>query len=174
MKQACAPLGQTGALPGRVPDQRSDFLMLAETTLRQALALDPTLTSARLRLGDVLALLGHAGAAAELEAVAATSRDAGERVLANLFLARLNEQADRPTAAVERARAAAREAPGSQAARTALVHALLLSGEREAAAREAAEAVTSELLPVDYYFVYRLGMPWYFDSSLEQLRVGIW
>lgn len=171
----CGRLRQRRA-PGRdaIPTSRDGCLALAEANLRRARPLAPALTSVRLRLGHVLAVMGRAEAAGELETVVATSTDAGERSLASLFLARLEERAGRQDEALEHARAAARDAPGSQTARAALARALFMAGEREGAAQEAKGAVTSQPQPFDYYLIYRLGTPWFFGLAFNKLRSDVW
>jgi tetratricopeptide (TPR) repeat protein len=153
--------------------RRVALLRLAVAYCRGALALDPKLPSARLRLGQLLAELGQAEAAAELTAVCREGETAAERSLAHLFLARLSENEGRLAAAQEHARLAVRELPESQAALVALAHALFISRDTAAAADAARELLVSGPQPTDPYVAYRLGVPWLWGSALQALRAEI-
>jgi len=97
----------------------------AEKALRDALALDPGLQEARLRLGKLLLDLGRAVEAESLLAeVDERAADARQRYLARLFLGRVAERLGRPEEALRLYRLALEAWPDSQAARLALAHAL--------------------------------------------------
>ena len=92
---------------------------------RRALGVAPVYTQTRLRYGRVLSLVDKLGEArAELELVAANADEAPERYLAELFLARVEEQAEDEDTAIAHYRRARGAWPDSQAARIGLVHAL--------------------------------------------------
>ena len=97
----------------------------AERFLRDALALDPGLLEARLRLGKLLLderrTIEAEPLLAEVDARAADDR---QRYLARLFLGRVADRRGRPEEAVRSYRRALESWPDSQAARLALAHAL--------------------------------------------------
>ena len=97
----------------------------AEKALRDALALDPALQEARLRLGKLLLDVGRAVEAESLLAeVDERAADERQRYLARLFLGRVAELLGRPEEALHLYRRALEAWPDSQAARFALAHAL--------------------------------------------------
>ena len=97
----------------------------AEKALRDALALDPGLQEARLRLGKLLLDVGRAVEAESLLAeVDERAADDRQRYLARLFLGRVAERLGRPEEALRLYRRALEAWPDSQAARLALAHAL--------------------------------------------------
>jgi tetratricopeptide (TPR) repeat protein len=100
----------------------------AEKALRDALALEPGLQEAHLRLGKLLLDLGRAVEAEPLLAgVGERADDERQRYLARLFLGRVVERLGRPEEALRLYRLALDAWPDSQAARLALAHALELS-----------------------------------------------
>jgi tetratricopeptide (TPR) repeat protein len=123
--------------------ERARLLNTARRSLEQAVALDPGLDRARLRLGRVLWHLGKAEESrAALDAVLARSRDGAVLHLAHLFLARVHQDAGRHGEAVSEYRAALLLQPDSQAAALGLADALQLAGQPDAA-REAVEGALS-------------------------------
>jgi tetratricopeptide (TPR) repeat protein len=97
----------------------------AERFLRDALALDPGLLEARLRLGKLLLDERRTIEAEPLLAeVDARTADDRQRYLARLFLGRVADRRGRPEEAVRSYRRALESWPDSQAARLALAHAL--------------------------------------------------
>jgi tetratricopeptide (TPR) repeat protein len=97
----------------------------AEKALRDALALEPGLQEARLRLGKLLLDVGRAVEAESLLAeVDEHGADDRQRYLARLFLGRVAERLGRPEEALRLYRRALEAWPDSQAARLALAHAL--------------------------------------------------
>ncbi len=123
-------------LPARVEDNsgpsaprdESRSLNEARDLYRRALGVQPVYIQTHLRLGRVLSRLDRLDEArAELELVAANADEAFERYLAELFLARVEEQAEDEDAAVAHYRRALDAWPESQAARIGLVHALGLA-----------------------------------------------
>ena len=100
----------------------------AEKALRDALALDPGLQEARLRLGKLLLDVGRAvEAEALLAEVDERGADDRQRYLARLFLGRVAERLGRPEEALHLYRLALEAWPDSQAARLALAHGLEVS-----------------------------------------------
>ena len=120
--------------------ERANLLGEARRSLERAVALDPDLDRARLRLGRVLWHLGKREEAGKaLEAVIGRSRDEDTLHLAHLFLARVHLDVGRVEAALREYREALALQPDSQAAAMGLSDALQVAGEPEAA-RAAVEA----------------------------------
>jgi VWFA-related protein len=107
----------------------------AELAFRRAIALDPTLAEAHLRLGRVYQLINRpANAQRELEAAARDARqndNALTAYLAELFLGQLHEDAGRSSDALNAYERAIITFPAGYAARLALGHTLLAAGRTE-------------------------------------------
>ena len=102
---------------------------------RAALAGNPRLVEARLRLGRVLVLLGRTGEAiAELDRVASETSDPAVTYLARLFVGEAYERTGRIAESMRSYRSAVELVPDGDAAHLALGRALLESGDRLAAA----------------------------------------
>jgi tetratricopeptide (TPR) repeat protein len=111
-------------------------LMRARSAFRRALAIDPSLDEARVRLGHVLLEEGNLDQAlAELERARSDSVDAVIRYYSLLFAGRVHEKAGRWADARASYEAAAREMPSAQTPGVALSELLDASGMREAAVR---------------------------------------
>jgi tetratricopeptide (TPR) repeat protein len=151
-----------------------DALGHAERRLRRALAADPHLDEARLRLGDVLLVLGRPKeAAAEIEAVLAKSADPDLLCPAHLFLGGMHEQAGRLADAIKSYRDALDLDPTGQTPNLALSAALDASGDaagaRDALERALAEAGDAHELAHPWW-VFQLGQSKRLDALLEALR----
>jgi len=108
----------------------------------EALAADPELTLARVRLGRVLWRLGENEAArAALEQAIRAQPEGYLLYLAHLFLGQVQEDASRLEQSVEEYRAALALDPAAQAAAVALSHALRLGGDPEGSRRVLSEAL---------------------------------
>lgn len=153
-------------------DSRS-LLERARRAVRQALALDPELTEARLRLGRIAYLLGEpAEAQALLEGVRRRQRASETTFDAHLFLARLHEDAGRLEEASRCYEAALAVDPRAQSARLGLSFVRLLQGARQAAADEveaALEAAGGRPRP-DPFWLYPWGSSVDAEPRLEALR----
>jgi tetratricopeptide (TPR) repeat protein len=141
--------------------------------LRDALALDPTLHEARLRLGR-LHLDGGRPIEAEslLEEVERQSGDDRQRYLARLFLGRLAERRGRLDEAAGFYRRALEAWPDSQAARLALGHAV----ERSSGPAAARPLVTASLAAsqrldrvADPWWLYPFGPPGLAKAALDRV-----
>jgi tetratricopeptide (TPR) repeat protein len=101
---------------------------------RAAVAADPKVYEATLRLGRVRTLQGqHDDGAACFEQVLKSDADVGVRYLAHLFLGADMERRGRPSAAVPHYQAAVTSLPNTQSARTALAFALVQTGRADEA-----------------------------------------
>jgi tetratricopeptide (TPR) repeat protein len=161
--------------------QFTEVQLRAVPTLRRALALDPSLVEARLRLGRLLYQLdGGREAQAELERALSEAREAGHvfaRYLAGLFLGELHEEARRPADATAAYREATATLPSGLSARMALSHALLVSGHAEegwSVARGAFDnSDTNRLADTDPWHLYRRGQAWQAASRLRAMREAV-
>ena len=145
----------------------------AEHALGDALALDPGLQEARLRLGQLLVDRGRlVQAESLLDEVEAHAADDRQRYLARLFLGRLAAARGRVDDAVAFYRRALEAWPDSQAARLALAQALeQSSGPSVAWPLVAGSLAASGRLDRtrDPWWVYLLGPPGQAQASLSRL-----
>lgn len=147
----------------------------AEKRYRQALALDPTLVEARIRLGRVLTRLDRpADAVAELEAAVGQASDPTDAYLAHLLAGRAEEGRGRLEEAIGHHRKATAALPGAEAGWVALAHALDRIGDRGpgtvAVARVVAADSECELDPYRAYHVGPRGGP---AAALAALKVWV-
>ncbi len=113
---------------------RREWLEKARQDLSDALAIDPGLELARLRLARVLWRLGERERARRYLEAAPFSPDSPDHVyLAHLFLGRIHQDDGRLEAAISEYRLAAALHPTAPSAGTALSNALLLAGDADAA-----------------------------------------
>ena len=145
----------------------------AERALSDALALDPGLQEARLRLGQLLVDRGRlVQAESLLDQVEAHAADDRQRYLARLFLGRLAAARGRVDDAVGFYRRALEAWPDSQAARLALAQALeQSSGPSVAWPLVAGSLAASGRLDRtrDPWWAYLLGPPGQAQASLSRL-----
>ena len=152
---------------------------LADATgfYRQAIRANPSLHTARLRLGRVLVELGHeVDALAELQRLLAESEDPADRYLANLFLASLHQRKGRVGEATFHFKAAAALFRSAQAPYLGLSH---LQLQRDpAGAADTLQVMFDRHLETtsgvtDPWWLYDAGFGASFRSRLEQLRAGV-
>ncbi len=159
-------LGRQDSESGRRREQ-------AERALSDALALDPGLQEARLRLGQLLVDRGRlVQAESLLDQVEAGAADDRQRYLARLFLGRLAAARGRVDDAVGFYRRALEVWPDSQAARLALAQALeQSSGPSVAWPLVAGSLAASGRLDRtrDPWWAYLFGPPGQAQASLERL-----
>jgi tetratricopeptide (TPR) repeat protein len=145
----------------------------ADRALRDALALDPSLQEARLRLGRLLLVQGRLNEAElPLEEVEARASDARQRYLARLFLGRLAERRGRHDEAGAFYRRALEGWPDSQTARLALAWALeRSSGPAAARPLVAASLAASQRLDraADPWWLYPFGPPGLAKAALDRV-----
>jgi len=135
--------------------ERRRLLESAEAHLREALALDPGLVEARVRLGRVLSLEGRGERARREWTEALRARPAAPlSCLAHLFLGRDAGRPEDRAEAVAQLRQATRECPGAQSTHLALSVALRESGDRLGAAREARAALGLDPVAGDPWLRY--------------------
>jgi tetratricopeptide (TPR) repeat protein len=119
-------IASASARRARLENARQDFA--------DALAIDPRLGFARLRLGRVLWRLGEREPARhELEAALASLREVDHVYLAHLFLGRVHQDAGRLEEATAAYRLAVALHPSALSAGTALSNALFVAGDADAA-----------------------------------------
>ena len=162
---------QLNLVRGRESRQR---LERARSALRDAVAADPSLDPARLRLGLVAWRLGDARAArAAFETVLSQTRSRDTAFLAYLFRGRLDEDAGHFEDAARGYEAALSLDPGSQSARLALSHARLRLGDRAGARREveAALALAPRGAQLDAFWIYPWGPAVGVEERLQALRL---
>lgn len=155
--------------------RRRQALSQARGDLDAALALDPDLHEARLRLGRVLWRLEKANEAhAVLQALVEREAEPWILYLGHLFLGRVLEDGGQLPAATEQYRSALAVDPASQAAAMALSEALVTAGDgdeaRDVLARAVAFAPRGQ--PRDAYMSYHLGRANLAEGMLDALRAG--
>jgi tetratricopeptide (TPR) repeat protein len=149
-----------------------EHLEKAYQALRSAVAADPSLHEARLRLGRVAWRLGEAGEArSALNDVLSRETDGPTAFLAHLFLGQLEDDSGRPAEAVRSYEAALALDGRSQSARIALSVARLRLGDPLAARLEIEAAVgAAPRAEPDAFWLYPWGPSAGFEERLEALR----
>ena len=164
---------ETAAARRRREEALSRLQRGAEAALRKALALDPDLREARLRLAHTLQVQGRLEEAEPLlRQVDEQASEERGRYLARLFRARAAEDAGRPDEAAELYRRAVEAWPEAQAARVGLAHLL----ERDAGPAAARDQVAASLAssrrddrPADPWWTYSYGPPGLAKTALERV-----
>jgi tetratricopeptide (TPR) repeat protein len=156
-----------GDYGGVLPDVT---LREAETHYEQALAFDPTLDEARLRLARVRLLDGRTEEALrDLERVATESSQPRRRYLALLFTGHARQRLGDLEGAVAAYRSCLAHGPRAQTALLALGRSLDQLGD-EAGAQEAFESAGAPDAPFDPWWSYGAGQPGRFDELITELR----
>jgi len=153
----------------------------AERAFRRALALDPTLVEARVRLGRVLWFVDRRDEAerelAQAAREAASARAWTLAYLANLFIGQLNEEREQLDAARAVYEEAMRLYPTGQVARLALGRLLVATGREADGWNTTLAALDSkawERLPPDPWRSYMLqDATWWFFDRLRFLRLQV-
>lgn len=148
-------------------------LETARRSLRSAVAADPSLAEARLRLGRVAWRLGDTSdARSALEDVLARGPAARTAFLAHLFLGRIHEDAGRLDDAGRSYEAALALDPHAQSARLALSHVRLRLGSPGVARREVEESVraANRRQQPEPFWLYPWGPSVGVEERLEALR----
>jgi tetratricopeptide (TPR) repeat protein len=155
--------GGGGSLPGV-------SLPRAEADYQRAIALDPNLFEARLRLGRVRLSQGRAEEALpDLERVATEAPRPAQRYLARLFEGRARERLGDLKGAVDAYRAAVAQAPGAQAGVLALGRALGRAGD-PAGAQLAFDSSSRGGAAADPWLGYQCGQPERIEELAFELR----
>ena len=145
----------------------------AERVLRSAVAADPSLLEARLRLGRVCWRLGEtAEARSTLQEVLDRKPDRGTALLAHLFLGRLDEDEGRLDEAARAYETALALDVGAQSARIALSHVHLRRGDAASARAQVDKVVgfSGFRLRPDPFWLYPWGPSVGVAERLETLR----
>jgi tetratricopeptide (TPR) repeat protein len=177
---APAPVSRADCLVvpgGVVTEDRRD----AEQSLRRALALDPPLVEARLRLGHVLLLENRpTEAQPELERALADARGADHTFVAHLaalFLGQLHERARRVDAARNAYETAISISPDGQSAHLAIGRLLVASGRQDegwaAVRRMLGEGDGTRSPGQDLWQLYRGAQFWQAEDRLQWLRAWV-
>jgi len=146
----------------------------AARILRPLARAKPDDEDVRLHLGHALLLGEHTeDAAEELGWVADHAQDEGRRYVALLLLGRIEDEAGRLPAAVERYRAAVALRPSGQAARVALSAALVRTGDRVRAEETVLPLLGAPLEPQDDWLVYQLSAFPELRTTMETLWAGL-
>jgi tetratricopeptide (TPR) repeat protein len=150
-----------------------DRLERASRALRSAVAADPALAEARLRLGRVAWQLGEAAEArAALEEALGRNHTPDQAFLAHLFLGRVHEDAGRLDEAARSYEAALALESQAQSARLALSHVRFRQGDAGVARAEAERALrpAGVRLRPDPFWLYPWGPSVGVEDRLEALR----
>lgn len=145
----------------------------ARQYFREALAADPALTLARVRLGRVLWRLREADAArTALEQAIAEGPEAKVLYLARLFLGRVHEDSGRLEPAIAEYRLALALDPKAQTAAVALSHALRLAGESEVSRQVLSQALAQagQRTVADPYWNYLTSNVLRIEDTFDALR----
>lgn len=160
---------------GRTPGRRVVALEAAASLYRRALAANPVLHEARIRLGRSLFDLGHAAEAQrELEQALAQPLSLQDEYLATLFVAALHEQQRRPDEAQRQFARAASLFPAAQAPYLALSR--LQAQSNPEAAGEILLTMFGRSAPAgvagvaDPFWVYDAGLGASMAARLDRLR----
>ena len=151
---------------------RKKELTRAAGDFERALALNPRLSEARLRLGRVLWRLGRGREAREALQQSVTGSEGALAYLAHLFLGQCLEDDGDLAAAIDQYAAAVSIRPDTQVGAVALAHAHSLRGDAEKG-REILGRILSlsgTRRTVDPYWNYLMGTPDLAESLIEDLR----
>jgi tetratricopeptide (TPR) repeat protein len=158
----------------RAGRQRTALLERARSLHREALSMAPGACEGRLRLGRVLAQLGHEDQAAkELETCLAPRADPAIRYLAALFLGQVREERNDLAAAEAAYRGARASVPTGIAATLALARVLDAAGRSDAASAAVAavlEPRAGDARPPDPWWLYQMGQLTDLGTRLKALR----
>jgi predicted Zn-dependent protease len=153
--------------------RRRQELTDAKADLEAALAADPEMQEAGLRLGRVLwRLEKRPEARAALQGVLDRAKDPSILYLGHLFLGRVLEDSGDLSAAIEQYRAALALDPRAQSAAVALSEALLLGGDDDESRQVlgAALGAAPRGEPRDAFMTYHVGRSYLAEGMLDRLR----
>lgn len=152
---------------------RGANLRRAERYFRQAVAANPRLAEARLRLGRVLGLRNrHPEAIVELERALGDAEDPRQSYYALLFLGRVEEELGRLERARRHVERAAKLFPGAQSPGIALSRLALEADDEQGARRALDEVLSASADPAggwDPWWIYELGPGRYAGRKLLEL-----
>lgn len=151
-------------------------LAQAEQALQKAIAVEPRLDEARLRLGRVQGRRGESEAALHtLAALRAPETENGFVYLARLFEGDIHEALGRAAEAEQAYLAAVALMPGAQSAQMALAQILHVSGRRTEALRRVATLGDGAKMDAadDPWLLYMRGVSWRRGGYLDALRAMV-
>jgi inner membrane protein len=161
---------ETGDKLQDVVIDRQTALAEAARYCRAALAANPGLYEAQLRLGRTLYLLGDPGAAAqELDAMRTRATQSALTYLASLFLALILEDRGDRRGAAELYADAMKAFPTAQAAYVGSSELLYADAQPDQAA-DTMKTLLERPAPRDPWWSYQMGEWWHFDARLAALR----
>jgi tetratricopeptide (TPR) repeat protein len=152
---------------------RQESFKEARREFEEAVAADPALVLARVRLGRVLWRLGESEPARrELEQAIADRPQPAVLLLAHLFLGQVHEDGGRLEPAIDEYRRALALDPTAQAAGVALSHALRLAGDAEGSRRVLTGALghAGRRSHADVFWNYFTAHAVGFEGELDALR----
>lgn len=155
------------------PPQMHGDLAAAETMLRRAIELDPSLDEARLRLGRVQATRGESQAALEtLSTLTEPRTEAGFVYLARLFEGEVHQDLHAYDKAEASYRASMAALPTGEAAQIALAHLFHETGRRDEALRRVTATASGATTDArnDPWLFYGAGVTWRQENYLAALR----
>jgi len=169
---ATQEMGWTGQHEEGVDSPFKGDLKDAERAYRNALAAQPDLVEARLRLGRVLTLHGDTDGAVRILAGIGEGTDAAYRYLARMFEGDLFERRGDAAEARRRYLAATALLPRAQSAYVALAHVRHTMGARAEAAEDVRITTLDRSVPDagDPWFWYSRGLSWRANGYLDDLR----
>ena len=165
-------MGWTGQHEEGVDSQLKGDLKDAERAYRNALAAQPDLVEARLRLGRVLTLHGDTDGALKILAGIGEETEPGDRYLARMFEGDVFERRGEAAESERRYLAAIAVLPRAQSAYVALAHVRHTMGARAEAAHDVSVTTLDKSVPDtgDPWFWYPRGFLWRVNGYLDDCR----
>ena len=169
---ATQEMGWTGKHEEGVDSRFNGNLKDAEHAYRNALAAQPDLVEARVRLGRVLTLQGDTEGAVRILSEIGEGSEAAYRYLARMFEGDLFERRGDAAEAERRYLAATALLPKAQSAYVALAHVRHTTGARAAAAATVRATTLDTSVPDvgDPWFWYPRGISWRANGYLADLK----
>jgi tetratricopeptide (TPR) repeat protein len=159
---------------GAARASRESQLKKAQRAFEAALNADARNVEARLRLGNVLAMLGDDGRASSmLEPLLLEPVGSREAYLGRLLLSRVHVRAKRFDEAARTLEQAARAMPSGQSAYVGLAYVETERANTNAAGETLQRMLTAPQTPDDPWVTYRFGQYWVPDPLVRELRADV-